>query len=111
VSTAPVPAPLRAFIDATNRGDHDAFVAVFTEDAVLDDWGRVFHGRDGVASWNRTDNIGKRAHFELLGVEPSDAPDRVVATLAVTGGGFNGTSPFTFEFRGDRIARMTISPS
>jgi hypothetical protein len=106
-----VPPGLQAFIDTTNRADSAGFVAAFTEDAVLDDWGRVFHGRDGVASWNRTDNIGKRAHFELLGVEPTDDPDRVVATLAVTGGGFNGTSPFTFEFRGDRIARMTISPS
>ena len=53
--TTPVPAPLQAFIDATNRGDSEAFTSVFAEDAVLDDWGRTFHGRDGVASWNRTD--------------------------------------------------------
>ncbi|GAA5152470.1 hypothetical protein GCM10023321_21220 [Pseudonocardia eucalypti] len=107
----PVPAALRAFIDATNSGDSDAFLDAFTEDAVLDDWGRVFHGRDGVASWNRTDNIGKRSHFELVGLERTDDPDRVVATLKVTGDGYNGTGPMTFEFRDARIARLVIAPT
>jgi ketosteroid isomerase-like protein len=110
-STPPVPAGLQAFIDATNRGDSAAFVAAFTEDAVLDDWGRVFHGRDGVAAWNRTDNIGKRSHFELVGIEPTDDPDRVVATLTVSGDGFTGTGPMTFEFRGGHIARLVITPT
>ncbi|WP_433502836.1 nuclear transport factor 2 family protein [Pseudonocardia halophobica] len=106
-----VPAPLQAFIDTTNAGDSAGFVAAFTDDAVLDDWGRKFHGRDGVASWNRTDNIGKRAHFELVGIEPTDDPNRVVATLTVSGGGFNGTGPMTFEFRDGRIASLVISPT
>ncbi|WP_232665183.1 nuclear transport factor 2 family protein [Pseudonocardia sp. TRM90224] len=110
-SSTPVPAALQAFIDATNNGDSEAFVAAFTDDAVLDDWGRVVHGHEGVASWNRTDNIGVRSHFELVGIEPTDSPDRVVATLKVSGGGYNGTGPMTFEFRGDRIARLVIAPT
>jgi ketosteroid isomerase-like protein len=109
--TTSVPAPLQAFIDTTNRGDSAAFIAVFTEDALLDDWGRVFHGRDGVASWNRTDNIGKHVHFELVGIEETGDPDQVVATLTVSGGGFNGTGPMTFTFRDGRIARLVISPT
>jgi hypothetical protein len=107
----PVPAGLREFIDATNRGDSAAFLAAFTEDATLDDWGRVFHGHDGIAAWDRSDNIGKRSRFELVGIEPTDDPDRVVATLAVSGDGFNGTGPITFAFRGDRISRVTITPT
>lgn len=107
----PVPTALRAFIDATNSGDSAAFVDVFTHDAVLDDWGRVFHGHDGIAAWNSTDNIGVRSNFELVGLERTDDPARVVATLAVTGGGYNGTGPMTFEFRGDRIARLVIAPA
>ena len=107
--TTPVPAPLQAFIDATNRGDSEAFTSVFAEDAVLDDWGRTFHGRDGVASWNRTDNIGNNRDFDLVGIEMTDDPDQVVATLAVSGGGFNGTGPMTFTFRNGQIARLVIS--
>ena len=42
----------------------EAFAAAFTDDADLNDWGREFHGRDGVRAWDRTDNIGVQAHFD-----------------------------------------------
>ena len=64
------PAAIQNFIEATNRGDSDAFVAAFTEDAYLNDWGREFHGHDGVRTWNRTENIGVRSHLELVSAEP-----------------------------------------
>lgn len=104
-----LPAAIAAFVDATNAGDSAAFVAAFTEDAVLDDWGRAFHGRDGVARWDRTDNTGVQAHFEVVRVEPGDAPDTWVVTLTVTGNGYHGTGPMTFTLAGDRIARLVIA--
>ena len=94
-------------IAATNAGDSEAFVACFTDDAHLEDWGRGFHGHDGVARWNQSDNIGRRAHFEAAGVTGDDA-DQVV-TLVVTGGGFNGTSDIAFRVRDDLIERLIIS--
>jgi hypothetical protein len=103
-----VPAPIRRMMDATNAGDSDAFVACFSEDASLEDWGRVFHGHDGVRSWDASDNIGKQAHFEAAGAR-RDGGDWIV-TLDVTGGGFNGTSDIRFTLDGDRIARMLITP-
>lgn len=103
------PAPIQAFIDATNRGDSEAFVAAFTDDAYLNDWGREFHGREGVRNWDRTDNIGKQSHFELLALEPGAEPDSYVATLQVTGNGFNGTGPMAFQLRDGLIASVRIS--
>jgi hypothetical protein len=103
-----VPAPVQRMIDATNAGDSDAFVAAFTDDAYLEDWGRGFRGHDGVRSWDGTDNIGKRAHLEPGGVR-RDGEEWIV-TLHVTGGGFNGTSDFRFTLDGDRISRMIIAP-
>ncbi|MGW2387569.1 nuclear transport factor 2 family protein [Streptomyces sp. NPDC001658] len=47
-----MPPAVRTFIEATNNGDSDAFVNASTPDACLNDWGREFHGRDGVRSWN-----------------------------------------------------------
>ena len=105
---AALPEPIRRFIDATNRGDSDAFVAAFTEDAELTDWGRDFHGHQGVRSWDATDNIGVRSHFDLVGFEPGDEPDTYVVTLTVTGDGYNGTGPMVFRLRGDRIASLRI---
>ncbi|PSK64686.1 hypothetical protein B0E53_03375 [Micromonospora sp. MH33] len=89
--------------------DSDAFVASFTDDAYLNDWGREFHGRDGVRSWDRTDNIGVQSHFELVGIEPGTDPDSYVATLKVSGNGFNGTGPMAFRLRDGLIASLRIS--
>lgn len=104
-----VPTPIRAFVDTTNAGDSDAFVAIFTPDAFLSDYGREFRGRDGVASWDASDNIGKRSRFELLGVRPGETEQEVVATVVVSGDGFNGTSDLRFALRGDEIARLVIA--
>jgi hypothetical protein len=103
-----VPPEVRRMIDATNTGDHDAFVASFSPDAVLVDWGKVFEGSDGVAAWDRSDNIGRRAHFEVAAVERDG--DTWVVTLDVSGGGFNGTSDFRFDLVDGLIGRMEIQP-
>jgi ketosteroid isomerase-like protein len=109
--SASLPKPIRAFVDATNAGDTDAFLAAFASDATLDDWGRAFSGRQGIASWNETDNIGKHAHFDPVDCNPGPEPDTFVVTLTVSGGGFNGTGPMTFTVRDDHIERVVISPT
>lgn len=103
------PAAIREFVEATNAGDSAAFVAVFTDDAYLNDWGREFHGHDGVRAWDATDNIGVQAHFDLLEVEEVDAGDTYVARVRVSGNGFNGTSPLTFRLRDGQVASLEIS--
>jgi hypothetical protein len=102
------PSPIQRMIDATNAGDSDAFVDSFTGDAYLEDWGRGFHGHEGVRSWDSTDNIGKNAHFEAAGARQEG--DDWVVTLVVSGGGFNGTSDIRFTIEGERISRMLITP-
>jgi hypothetical protein len=104
-----LPAAIQNFIEATNRADSDAFVAAFTEDAYLNDWGREFHGHEGVLSWNRTDNIGVRSHFEFVAAEPGATPGSYSVTLKVTSERFNGTGPLNFELRDGRIASLRIS--
>lgn len=104
-----LPAAIQAFIDATNRADSGALAAAFTDDAYLNDWGREFHGHAGVLSWDRTDNIGVRSHFELVGAESGATPDSYVVTLKVTGDGFNGTGPMNIELRDGKIASLRIS--
>ena len=103
------PAAVQRMIEATNSADREAFVASFTEDAYLEDWGRSFHGHEGVAAWNETDNIGKHAHFEATDTREV-ADSHYVVTLVVSGGGFNGTSDIAFEVEGDQISSMVISP-
>jgi hypothetical protein len=104
-----LPDAIRVFIAATNAGDSEAFVAAFTPDAYLNDWGREFHGHRGVSQWNGTDNIGVQAHFDLLSAKQGPAPDSYLLTLKVSGNGYNGTGPMAFELRDGLIASLRIS--
>jgi len=104
-----VPDAIREFIDATNDADSERFVAAFTDDAYLNDWGREFRGHDGVRMWDRTDNIGKQSHFEFVDASAGSEPGAWTVTVTVTGNGFNGTSPLAFVVRDGRIASLRIS--
>jgi hypothetical protein len=108
VPTADLPAAIRAFVDATNRADSEAFAAAFTEDAHLYDYGREFHGRDGVLDWNRTDNIGVQARFDVIDATTGPEEDSYVVTLEVTSNRYNGTGPMAFRLRDGLIADLRI---
>jgi len=103
-----LPEAIRIFIDATNRGDHAAFVAAFTPDAVLVDWGKVFEGAEAIAAWDESDNIGRGSRFDVLAAARTG--ENWVLALDVSGGGFNGTSNVRFDLDGDLISRMEIQP-
>jgi hypothetical protein len=99
--------PIRQMLDATNRGDNEAFLAAFAGDAVLDDWGRTFTGHEEIAGWNARENIGVNSRIEVTGVERSG--DEIRVGVSVSGDGYNGGGAFTFVLAGDRIARMVIT--
>jgi hypothetical protein len=94
-------------IEATNNGDNEAFLDAFSEDGVIDDWGRTFTGRAEIAGWNDRENIGVHSHIEATNVERRG--DEIVVGVRVTGEGYNGGGAMTFTLAGDRIARMVIT--
>lgn len=104
-----LPTAITDFINTTNNADSAGFVQLFTPDAVLNDWGTEYHGPAGIGRWNQTDNIGKQSHFELVDFE-HNADDSWTVTLAVSGNGFNGTSPFNMVVVGDQLQRVQILP-
>ena len=105
---ADVPAAVQSALDAANAGDAEAFLDAFVDgDGAVDDWGRVFRGRDAIRGWSDSEFIGKQVTLEVTGVR-TDGATTVVST-EVGGNGFNGPSDFAFEVSGDRVARMTIS--
>ncbi|EFQ82201.1 hypothetical protein HMPREF0063_12725 [Aeromicrobium marinum DSM 15272] len=107
--TAPVlPAPAQRFVDAVNAADTDGFVATFTDDGHVDDWGRVLRGRDGVRSWADTDAIGQGAQMEVLDAETDG--DTVRIRFSWTSRRFTGTSDGIFVVDGDHLASFTIPP-
>jgi len=104
-----LPAPVQAFVDAINRGDTDAFVATFTEDGFIDDWGRVMRGRDGVHRWAGSDAIGARARMNILSATSECDITRV--RFGWSSRVFNGESDGIFVVDGERLASFTILPN
>lgn len=99
--------PLDRLVATVNDGDMDGFLAVFTEDGVVDDWGRRFTGHDEIRGWSYRESIGLQQTFSVERVE--DDGDTVIAVFHVGGNGFNGPSTFTFTLDGDRVREMKIT--
>jgi hypothetical protein len=97
---------IAAMFEATNRGDSEAFLACFVEDAVLDDWGRTFTGHTAIARWNANENIGVQSHIEPSGATREG--DAVRVRVTVSGNGYNGGGSFVFRTDGQHITQLEI---
>jgi hypothetical protein len=102
-----LPPAIADFFEATNSGDRERFLDAFTADAVLDDWGRSFSGREGISTWNENENMGVQSHFETSGFTRNDGVYAV--SITVSGNGYNGGGTMAFVLEGDKISRVDIT--
>ncbi|WP_431866218.1 nuclear transport factor 2 family protein [Microbacterium paraoxydans] len=104
-----LPAPVQAMIDAINAGDTEAFVAAFTPDGFVNDWGTVKTGADGVRGWADSDAIGAGARMDVLSAATDGDTTRI--RFGWRSRVFNGESEGIFVVDGDRLVSFTIPPS
>jgi hypothetical protein len=107
MTTATVPDPVQRALDAANAHDIEAFLDAFTADGAVDDWGRVFRGREAVRAWSDQEFIGVRVSLRVTGSTERD--QQVTVAAQVGGDGFNGPSHVAFTVEGDRISLMRIT--
>jgi ketosteroid isomerase-like protein len=107
MTTEALPQAVADFFAATNTDDRARFLEAFADDAVLDDWGHVYAGKDAIAGWNETDNMGVSSHIDVTGFAEQDGA--YVVSIQVTGNGYNGGGSMTFTLDGDRISRVVIA--
>lgn len=103
-----LPDPVARFVAAINAADTDAFVELFTQDGLVNDWGRVLSGHDGVRDWAGSDAIGAGAQMSILASETHG--DTVSTRFSWRSRVFNGESTGIFVLRGDQISSFTIPP-
>lgn len=100
---------VRNLIDATNRGDTEAFLATFTPyQGVVDDWGRKFYGPKDIRRWSDAEFIGDGVTVRVVHFYLSDEAEEVVIA-DVNRKGFNGPSTFTFRVTDDKVAEMRLT--
>ncbi|WP_282846927.1 nuclear transport factor 2 family protein [Microbacterium oxydans] len=109
MSDSTLPVPVRAMIDAINAADTDAFVAAFTADGFVSDWGTIKAGSDGVRAWADSDAIGAGARMTVLSAMTEGGTTRMRFGWASRV--FNGESDGIFVVDGDKLASFTIPPS
>lgn len=109
MSEITLPAPVQAMVDAINSADTEAFVAAFTADGFVNDWGTVKSGPDGVRSWAGSDAIGAGARMTVLSASTEGDTTRI--RFGWSSSVFNGESDGIFVVAGDRLASFTIPPN
>ena len=100
--------PVRRLLDAVRQGDGAAFAELFGERGAVDDWGRVFTGRDQVRGWSDRELIGLAAALTVRHIAPDG---RVLVVDIATDGGWNGPAAlaFTLAADGEHIDLMLMS--
>ncbi|WP_420113667.1 nuclear transport factor 2 family protein [Pseudactinotalea sp.] len=102
------PAPVQAVVDAINAADTHAFVAAFTPDGVVNDWGRVLTGPAGITSWAETDAIGAGARMRVIAATTID--DVTEIRFDWRSSKFNGESTVFVTVRDGKVAEFRIPP-
>lgn len=101
-----VPEPVASFVATVNRHDETGFLDAFSEPGVVDDWGRIFTGRDAIKGWSDGEFIGATGVLTPEEVTVDGEVVTVIGDWRSTHA--NGRSSFAFEVEGDKIAKMTI---
>jgi ketosteroid isomerase-like protein len=94
--TAIPAAPVKNFIDATNRHDAEALLAVFAPNATVTDDGTTYSGSTHIQSWIREHQIAPKITLDPTAYDEVDG--RAVQLTAFADGDFPG-GPLAFTFR------------
>jgi len=107
MSTIPY-GPVKEFIDATNRHDADALLAVFAPTATVRDDGSAYTGSSQIQKWIQEHQIAPKIVLDPTSYDETD--DSAELTASADGDFPGGPLPFTFAFafEGGRVAALNI---
>lgn len=106
MTTPSIPEPVATFLERVNAHDDDAFLSAFRPDGVVDDWGRIFTGREEIKAWSDREFIGSEGVLTVEEVTTDGTQVTVVGDWRSNHA--NGRSRFVFDTDGDKLATMTI---
>jgi hypothetical protein len=112
MNDANLPAPVAAYIAASNAFDIEALMATFSEDALVNDHRNEFPDRKAVRDWAQREIVNDRVTMKVTGWTRRDSS---AAVNAVIDGDFDKTGlpdrlelTFYFSFDSGRINQLVI---
>jgi ketosteroid isomerase-like protein len=107
-----LPAPVAAYVRATNQCDLEALLATFVDDALVNDQLRDYWGTQQIRSWASRDIIGERLTMRVINV--TEHYGHIIVTAHVDGDFDKRGLPdplvlaFYFSAMGDKIVQLII---
>jgi SnoaL-like domain len=107
-----LPPLIEDYIDATNRFDLEGLLAIFADDALVNDQLRDYWGKPAIREWAERDIIGVRMTMEVT--KAIEHYGHFIVTANVTGDFDQRGLPdplvlaFYFSAHGDRIVQLII---
>src|SRR5947209_19990966 len=74
-----LPPIVEAYVRATNNHDASAFIALFADDAVVDDIGREFRGLDAIKAWSDREIFDAQVTLDVIDTAYQDGEIVVTA--------------------------------
>ena len=110
--TTKLPAVIESFIKATNEHDGQAFIAAFTDDALVNDFARNFWGKEQISNWADKEIIEPKVTFKADDIIEHYG-DFLITSL--TDGNYDKSkSPdptyldYFFTVKNDKIVKMIV---
>ena len=69
------------YVQTVNRRDAAAFIAIFADDAMVDDNGREFRGRDAIKEWSDREIFATQVTLEVIDAFERDNEDVIVTKV------------------------------
>jgi hypothetical protein len=107
-STMNLPSPIQAYYDADRRGDGEALIRSFAPDAVVEDEGQTYVGREAIAVWWRETKEKYQTLVEPLEMKNDDDVTQVNAKVTGQFPGSPAKINFVFRLYGDQITTLEI---
>ena len=109
--TGQLPGPSAGYVRTTNGKDPAGFIALFAEDAVVDDAGRIIRGREAIRAWAASDIFAADVTLDVLGASGDENDATVTAKVDGTFDRTGLPDPLIMTFQiaaqGAKITKLT----
>jgi hypothetical protein len=101
-----IPTPLDTLASVVNGGNTEGFLALLTEDSVVDDWGTRYVGKSEIRTWSDRELIGAKGVMTVQGVETHGSEIHLLSDWKSNF--YTGPGRFIFSIRDGRISEWKI---
>jgi hypothetical protein len=105
-----LPSVVDAYVQTINNHDAASFIELFSDDAVVDDIGREFHGLGEINTWSIREIFDVRVTLEVIDLANRDGEAIITAKVDGTFDRTGFPEPLILVHylvvRGDRIVRL-----